>query len=135
MQRSSESVAALASALAKAQAELVQKSRHSHDQTCRTGRNAAHLSLCAAVERPRYRAQNPGSVGNRNHTEHGHRPDIGLTQFNNGAGAFLRRMDPLGLARKLRARIAWALPSPTRVATRCSRSLASRARTILMPLT
>jgi hypothetical protein len=82
MQRSSESVAALASALAKAQAELVQKSRHSHDQTCRTGRNAAHLSLCAAVERPRYRAQNPGSVGNRNHTEHGHRPDIGLTQFN-----------------------------------------------------
>ena len=59
MHRSSESVAALACALAKAQAELVNPEK-SLTATIRTGRlrgGGAHLPLCAALEWARHRAQ------------------------------------------------------------------------------
>ena len=59
MPRSSESVAALASALAKAQAELVNPEKSltatDPDRPARGGR--AQLPLCAALQRPRHRAQ------------------------------------------------------------------------------
>ena len=58
MPRSSESVAALASALAKAQAELVNPEK-SLTASIRTGRpgEGAQLPLCAALQWPRHRAQ------------------------------------------------------------------------------
>jgi hypothetical protein len=63
MPRSSESVAALASALAKAQAELInpEKSHGQSSQWSARGRRA-QLPLCAALERARYRAQDAGAT-------------------------------------------------------------------------
>jgi hypothetical protein len=57
MPRSSESVAALAAALAKAQAELVNPEK-SLIATIRerSGGGDAELPLCPALQRPRYRA-------------------------------------------------------------------------------
>jgi hypothetical protein len=57
MHRSSESLAALASALAKAQAELVnpEKSLTAPDRAARA--RGAQLPLRAARERPRHRTQ------------------------------------------------------------------------------
>ena len=62
MQRSSESIASLAAALAKAQAELVNPEKSlvgtiRSDDPC-GGR--AGVPLCPAVERARHRAQDPG---------------------------------------------------------------------------
>ena len=59
MPRSSELVAALASALAKAQADLVnpEKSQTATIRLVGQGRGRADLPLCAAVERPRHRPQ------------------------------------------------------------------------------
>ena len=53
MQRSSPSIAALATALAKAQIELAnpEKSLDRHDRTARRGGRYTALPLCAAVER------------------------------------------------------------------------------------
>jgi hypothetical protein len=64
MHRSSESVAALASALAKAQAELInpEKSLIATIKSRRAGRRRTHLSLRAVVEWPRHRAQDAGSA-------------------------------------------------------------------------
>jgi hypothetical protein len=64
MHRSSESVAALASALAKAQAELInpEKSLTATIPVC-TGRGGgAHLPVCPLVERPGHCAQDPWSA-------------------------------------------------------------------------
>jgi hypothetical protein len=62
MHRSSESVAALASALAKAQAELInpEKSLTATIRTGRVGEGGAHLPLCPVVERPGYCAKTLG---------------------------------------------------------------------------
>ena len=59
MHRSSESVAALASALAKAQAELVnpEKSLTATIRSGRPGEKGAQLSLRTTLERSRHRAQ------------------------------------------------------------------------------
>ena len=59
MPRSSESVAALAAALAKAQAELVnpEKSLTATIRTGRPGEGERSFPLCAALEWPRHRAQ------------------------------------------------------------------------------
>ena len=53
MQQSSESVAALAAALAKAQAQLVnpEKSLTATIRTGRAGRDRTHLPLCTPVKR------------------------------------------------------------------------------------
>ena len=62
MQRSSESIAALAAALAKAQAELVnpEKSLTATIRAGRAGGGRTDLPLCAALKRARHRAQDPG---------------------------------------------------------------------------
>ena len=61
MHRSSKSVAALASALAKAQAELVnpEKSLTAIIRTGRPGEGERELSLCPAFQRPGHCAQGP----------------------------------------------------------------------------
>ena len=61
MHRSSESVAALASALAKAQAELVnpEKSLTAIIRSGRPGGGRAQLPLCTALKRARHRTQDP----------------------------------------------------------------------------
>ena len=58
MHRSSESVAALASALAKAQAELVnpEKSLTATIRSGRAGEGGTQLPLCTVIERPPYLA-------------------------------------------------------------------------------
>ena len=100
MPRSSESVAALASALAKAQAELVnpEKSLTATIRTGRAGRGRAQLPLCAALERPRHRAQDARPARDRHRADHRHRPGRRHGQSDHHAGACLRRMDRLGLA-------------------------------------
>jgi hypothetical protein len=64
MHRSSESVAALASALAKAQAELInpEKSLTATIRSGRTGEGGAHVPLCPVVDRARYCAQDSRSA-------------------------------------------------------------------------
>ncbi len=61
MQRSSESIASLAAALAKAQAELVNPEK-SLTATVRSegGQARTDLPLCATLQRPRYRPQDSG---------------------------------------------------------------------------
>ena len=61
MQRSSETIGAIAAALAKAQAEL--KSRegaHCDHPRGQPARQGPDLSLCGAFEWPRHRAQGAG---------------------------------------------------------------------------
>jgi hypothetical protein len=62
MQRSSPSIGTLASALAKAQGELVnpEKSLVAIIRGGRTNRDGTDFSLCAVVERARDRAQGSG---------------------------------------------------------------------------
>ena len=64
MQRSSPSIGNLAAALAKAQAELVnpEKSLSATIRSEGTGGGRADVSLCAAVERTRDRAQDFGAA-------------------------------------------------------------------------
>jgi hypothetical protein len=63
MHRSSESIAALAAALAKAQTELTnpEKSLTGADPR-RPERGGPHLPLRATVQRPRHRAQDTGEA-------------------------------------------------------------------------
>ena len=58
MQRSSESIAALAAALAKAQIELINPEKSLTGPSSRMSRaRGTDLPLCLTVERARYRAQ------------------------------------------------------------------------------
>ena len=64
MQRSSESIGTIAAALAKAQAQLVNPEKSlvgDHSVGWTTG-GRTNLSLCAAVERSRHRAQDAKPV-------------------------------------------------------------------------
>ena len=62
MHRSSPSIASLAAALAKAQAELVnpEKSLTATIRSDERGRDGADLPLCLVIERPRHCAQDLG---------------------------------------------------------------------------
>ena len=62
MQRSSESIGAIAAALAKAQAELTnpEKSLTATIRSGWPGRRRTIIPLCPAVERARHRAQDLG---------------------------------------------------------------------------
>ena len=77
MPRCSESVAALAAALAKAQGVLVnpEKSLDRYREERPAGGGGAQLSLRAAVERLRHRAQDPRPARDRDHTDDRYRPD------------------------------------------------------------
>ena len=99
MPRSSESVAALASALAKAQAELINPEK-SLTATIRTGRRGgrAQLPLCAALQRSRHRAQDAGPARDRHRTDDRHRPGRRHGQFDHHASPCLGRVDRVGLA-------------------------------------
>ena len=59
MQRSSETIGAIAAALAKAQAELTnpEKALVATIRASSSARSGSDVSLCGAVERPRHRAQ------------------------------------------------------------------------------
>ena len=59
MQRSSETIGAIAAALAKAQAELTnpEKALDRHHPRLEPAREGSDLPLCGALERPRHRAQ------------------------------------------------------------------------------
>ena len=59
MQRSSESIGAIAAALAKAQAELTnpEKALIATIRASNPREQGSDLSLCGALERPRHRAQ------------------------------------------------------------------------------
>ena len=67
MHRSSELIGAIAAAVAKAQAELSNPQEITHRNHCAfdTAREWASVPLCAAVERPRSRAQEPGPQRDR----------------------------------------------------------------------
>ena len=115
MHRSSESVAALASALAKAQAELVnpEKSLTATIRTGRAGEGERSFRYAPLVERPRHRAQDAGPARDRHRADHRDRPGGRDGQFDHHAGACLGRMDRLGLAglpdrRDRQSRSAWA---------------------------
>jgi hypothetical protein len=87
--RSSETVAALASALAKAQAELINPEK-SLTATIRTGR--------PGDERPRHRPQDAGPARDCHLTDDRHRPDRRHGQFDHHARPCLGRVDCFGLA-------------------------------------
>jgi len=71
MQRSSETIGAIAAALAKAQGELAnpEKSLVWNHPVPEPIRKRSDLPLCGAIDRPRHRAQIPWRPRNR------HRPD------------------------------------------------------------
>ena len=73
MPRSSESVAALASALAKAQAELVnpEKSLTATIRGGRPGEGERSFRYAPLVERARHRAQDAGPARDRDRADHG----------------------------------------------------------------
>ena len=100
MPRSSESVAALAAALAKAQAELVnpEKSLTATIRSGRPGEGRAHLPLCVARQRARHRAQDARPARDRHRADHRDRSGGRAGQPDHHAGPCLRRMDRLGLA-------------------------------------
>ena len=72
MHRSSKSIAALAAALAKAQAELInpEKTQVAHHRDRRKPKLRAIFSLRAAVERTGNCAQNSGAARHRCHPNH-----------------------------------------------------------------
>ena len=99
MPRSSESVAALASALAKAQAELTNPEKSLvGDPAGGAGTAERTLPLCPAVRRPRHRSQDAGPARDRDHPVDRHRPRQRHHQAHHHAGACVGRMDCLGLA-------------------------------------
>ena len=71
MPRSSETVAELASALAKAQAELInpEKLLTATIRTGRPGDGERSFRLCAALQWARYRAQDAGAARDRHLTD------------------------------------------------------------------
>ena len=100
MPRSSESVAALASALAKAQAELVnpEKSLTATIRTAAPGegeRTFRYAPLSSGLDIVR---KTLGQHEIANCADHRHRPGIGHRQFDHHARACLGRVDRLGLA-------------------------------------
>ena len=96
-----KSVAALASALAKAQAEIVnpEKSLTAIIRTGRPGERRTQLPLCATVKRPRHRAQDAGPARDRHSCgPTAHQSGLRHGQLDDNARPCLRRMDRIGLA-------------------------------------
>ena len=76
MHRSSESIGAIAAALAKAQGELTnpEKSLSATIRSPFPPRGGPDLPLCFSGQWPRYRPQEPGPAGDRHHPDHRDRP-------------------------------------------------------------
>jgi hypothetical protein len=93
MHRSSESVAALASALAKAQAELVnpEKSLTATIWSGRPGEGERSFRYAPLLKRPRHRAQDAWAARDRDGTDHGDRQGDRRGQFVDHARSRLRR--------------------------------------------
>ena len=100
MHRSSETIGALAAALAKAQAEIAnpEKGLTAVIPSPFPREDAADLPLCLAVKRPGDRPQGAGPPRDRNRADHRDRPGGGPRPPDHHAGPRLRRMDLLGLA-------------------------------------
>ena len=71
MQRSSESIGAIAGALAKAQAELTnpEKSLTATIKSLNAARRRAHVPLCLALQRARHHPQSIGQARDRNRAD------------------------------------------------------------------
>ena len=89
MPRSSELIASLAAALAKAQAELVnpEKSLVATVRADGSGNDRAVIPLCPAIERSRHCTQDLGPARDRHRADHCHRPDRRYRQSHDRAGA------------------------------------------------
>ena len=100
MHRSSETFAALASALAKAQAHLVnpEKSLTATITDGKSRRDRAQFPLRAPIKWPRHRSQDAERTGDRSHSNHSGRSSLPDAELDYPARPFLRRMDRLPLA-------------------------------------
>ena len=94
MQRSSESIGAIAAALAKAQSELANPEKSlTRPSASNRGESRSDLPLCAAVQRTRHRAQGAGPARDRNRADDGDRPGGRADPADHGARPFVRGMD------------------------------------------
>ena len=100
MHRSSESIGAIAAALAKAQGELSnpEKSLIADHPLAVPARRGPDFPLCIAGQRPRYRPQEPWPARDRHRADDRDRPGQRPDPADDAAGAFVRRMDFVGLA-------------------------------------
>src|ERR1700687_839908 len=100
MHRSSETMASLAAALAKAQMMLTNPEKSltatvRADRYDEPGRTFRYASLSSG---PRHRAEGPGPARDRHRSDDRHRPGHPNGVLDDGACAFVRRMDRIGLA-------------------------------------
>ena len=100
MHRSSETIGAIAAALAKAQGELTnpEKSLTATIRSPFPREGGPDLPLCFAGQRPRHRPQEPRPARDRHGPDHGDRPGQRPDPADDAAGPCLRRMDFVGLA-------------------------------------
>ena len=100
MHRSSESIGAIAAALAKAQGELTNPEKSLTGTIANPGRprGRPNLPLRAPVERPGYRSQKFGSARDCGRADDGHRHRGRLGPADHRAGARVGGMDFLGMA-------------------------------------
>src|SRR6266511_3600545 len=138
VQRSSESVAALAADLAKAQAALVnpEKSLTATIRTAGPGETQrtfryAPLSSGLDIVRKTLGQHEIATIQTTATDQTSGFVNL-TTVLAHSSGEWVASDWPVCPIAEIASPIAWALPSPTRVATRCSHSLASRGRMILM---
>ena len=100
MQRSSETIGAIAAALAKAQAELAnpEKSLIGDHSRLPPARKRSDLPLRRALQRARHRPQIAGRARNRDRADHGDRQGGGTDPPDHGARPFVGRMAVVGMA-------------------------------------
>ena len=100
MHRSSETIGAIAAALAKAQGELTnpEKIADCHHPLAFPQGRRSDLPLRLARQRPRYRPQEPRPARDRHGADHRDRPGHRPNPADHAAGPCLRGMDLLGLA-------------------------------------
>ena len=100
MHRSSETIGAIAAALAKAQGELTnpEKSLIATVRSPFPQRSRSELPLRLARQRSRYRPQKPRPARDRHGADHRDRPGFRPNPADHAAGPCVGRMDFLGLA-------------------------------------
>ena len=139
MQRSSETIGAIAGALAKAQIELAKPGEvadRDHPLAL-PARRRPQLPLRVLIQRARSGAQVAGPARDCDRADHLDRRGSRADPADHDAGAFVRRMGrpPTGRSARSarpRPRIGWERPSPTPGAMRCSRWSGLPARMISM---